>query len=91
VSRSDLQGQSYAIASSEKSLTCSDVSCNRFDVIWGGGGVAMSLQCCKEVMKAGSTGSVIVVRRLGVSRITQGRREPLARAAVDPSNAALSA
>jgi hypothetical protein len=52
----------------------------------------MSLQCCKEVMKAGSTGSeVIVVRRLGVSRITQGRREPLARAAVDPSNAALSA
>jgi hypothetical protein len=38
VSRSDLQGQSYAIASSEKSLTCSDVSCNRFDVIWGGGG-----------------------------------------------------
>jgi hypothetical protein len=61
-------------------------------MLFGGGGVAMSLQCCKEVMKAGSTGSeVIVVRRLGVSRITQGRREPLARAAVDPSNAALSA
>jgi hypothetical protein len=56
------------------------------------GGIAMSLQCCKEVMKAGSTGSeVIVVRRLGVSRITQGRREPLARAPLDPSNAALSA
>jgi hypothetical protein len=52
----------------------------------------MPQQCCKEVMKAGSTGSeVIVVRRLGASRITQGRRELLARAPVDPSKAALSA